>query len=77
MDQRAYLKSVPKMFEYVRKKCGEEVELLHDIHERVEPMDAINLIRELEQYRPFFIEDPFSPENMEWFRQLRTAQQFR
>jgi mannonate dehydratase len=73
MDQHAYLNSVPKMFEVVRKICGEEVELLHDIHERVQPLDAINLIKRLEVYNPFFIEDPFSPENMEWFKQLRTT----
>ena len=71
MDQQTYLKRVPEMFEYIRKKCGEDVELLHDIHERVEPVDAINMIKRLEQYRPYFIEDPFSPENMGWFRQLR------
>jgi mannonate dehydratase len=73
MDQRTYLKSVPKMFEVVRKRCGEDVELLHDIHERVEPMDAINMIKKLEEYSPFFIEDPFSPENMKWFKTLRQA----
>jgi mannonate dehydratase len=73
MDQHTYLKRVPEMFDYVRKKCGEDVELLHDIHERVEPLDAINMIKQLEQYRPYFIEDPFSPENMKWFRQLRTS----
>jgi mannonate dehydratase len=71
MDQRAYLNSVPLMFEAVRKAVGEEIELLHDIHERVAPMDAINMIKKLEQYNPFFIEDPFAPEDMEWFRQLR------
>jgi len=73
MDQRTYLKRVPMMFDAVRKRCGEDIELLHDIHERVDPMDAINLIKSLEQYRPYFIEDPFSPENMKWFRQLRTT----
>jgi len=72
-DQPTYLKRVPKMFETVRKRCGEDVELLHDIHELVEPIDAINMIRELEQYHPFFIEDPFSPENMKWFRHLRNT----
>jgi mannonate dehydratase len=61
------------MFEVVRKRCGEEVELLHDIHERVQPMDAINMIKQLEEFSPFFIEDPFSPENMEWFKQLRAS----
>ncbi len=71
MDQRAYLNAVPKMFSAVRKAVGDEVELLHDIHERVEPIDAINLIKKLEEYNPFLIEDPFSPENMEWFKQLR------
>ena len=70
-DQHTYLKRVPVMFETVRKRCGDDVELLHDIHELVEPIDAINLIKSLEPYHPFFIEDPFSPENMKWFRQLR------
>ena len=73
MNERTYLKSVPKMFDTVRKRCGEEIELLHDIHERVQPMDAINMIKKLDEYSPFFIEDPFSPENMEWFKQLRAS----
>jgi mannonate dehydratase len=71
MNERLYLKSVPKMFETVRRVCGDDVELLHDMHERTQPIDAINLIKNLEQYHPYFIEDPFSPENMEWFKQLR------
>ena len=73
MSERAYLKSVPKMFEMVRKVVGDDVELLHDVHERVQPMDAINMIKAVEDYRPYFIEDPFSPENMEWFKQLRMS----
>lgn len=72
-DQGEYLRRVPKMFEYIRKVCGEKVELLHDMHEQVEPIQAINMIKQLEDYRPFFIEDPFSPENMGWFKQLRNT----
>ncbi len=72
-DQGEYLRRVPKMFEYVRKKCGEKIELLHDVHEQVEPIQVINMIKSLEEYRPFFIEDPFSPENMLWFKQLRAT----
>ena len=71
MDARPYLNSVPKMFEHIRGKCGNEVELLHDIHERIEPIDAINLCKEVERYRPFFIEDPFAPEAIGYFRNLR------
>ncbi|MGV3601714.1 MAG: enolase C-terminal domain-like protein [Dyadobacter fermentans] len=73
MDENAYLKAIPILFETVRKQCGDEVELLHDIHERVQPMNAINMIKKLEDYRPFFIEDPFSPENMKWFKLLRQS----
>src|SRR6266487_5443839 len=73
MNEHAYLKSVPKMFDMVRKVCGDDVELLHDVHERVQPMDVINMIKAVEDYHPYFIEDPFSPENMEWFKQLRMS----
>ena len=71
MNTHLYLKSVPEMFARVREACGWEVELLHDIHERIQPMEAISLMKELEQFKPFFIEDPLSPENIGWFKQLR------
>ena len=71
MNQQTYLKMIPKLFKMVREKCGEDLELLHDIHERVQPMDAIRMIKNLEEYRPFFIEDPFSPENNQYFKLLR------
>ncbi len=71
MDQKAYMRAVPSMFEAVRGAVGPDVELLHDVHERLDPMDAIQLVRDLEPYRPFFIEDPFSPQDVEWFRMLR------
>ncbi len=71
MDQNKYLQSIPLLFEEVRKRCGEEVELLHDVHERVQPLDAIRMIERLDEFRPFFIEDPFSPENIAYFELLR------
>lgn len=71
MSGYSYASGVVKMFDIVRKKAGDEVELLHDIHERLQPMDAINLVKKLEPYRPYFIEDPFSPENNGWFELLR------
>jgi len=73
MDPVAYVQAVPKLFREVRKRCGEEIDLLHDTHERVQPVDMINMCKRLEEYNPFFIEDPVSPENMEWFRQLRES----
>jgi mannonate dehydratase len=70
-EPAAYRRVVPKLFEEVRKACGEEVELLHDVHERLAPIDAVGLCKDLEKYRPFFVEDPFAPEDVGWFKILR------
>ena len=71
MAVRPYVEATVKMFDHVRSTFGENVELLHDIHERIPPLEAINLIKRLEPYRPFFIEDPFSPEDNGYFKLLR------
>ena len=70
-EPAVYARQVPKMFEHIRSKFGEEVELLHDMHERVPLNMAVNLCKSLEEFRPFFIEDPFPPEDNEHFRILR------
>ncbi len=62
---------VPKFFEHLRSKLGDEVELLHDVHERVTLNQAVNLCKSLEPYRLFFLEDPFPPEENDHFRLLR------
>jgi mannonate dehydratase len=66
-----YVRVVPRLFEHLRKKVGDEVELLHDVHERVPPILAMRLVKDLEAYRPFFVEDPFSPEDVGYFGHLR------
>ena len=71
MEIRPYMKIVPQIFEMARNEFGDEPEFLHDIHELLPPIEAINLVKELEQYRPFFIEDPFAPEDIGYFKMLR------
>jgi mannonate dehydratase len=66
-----YCRIVPKLFEHLRKQLGDEVELLHDMHERVPPILAMRLAKDLEPYRLFFLEDPFSPEDVGYFTHLR------
>jgi mannonate dehydratase len=66
-----YCRLVPKMFEHLRSRLGDEVELLHDVHERVPPVQAIGLAKELEQYHLFFLEDLLAPEDNEYFRIVR------
>ena len=71
MDSLPYLKATPKMFAHIRDKFGDEIEILHDVHERIRPIEAVNLLKELEPYRPFFIEDPLAPEDNGYFAMLR------
>jgi mannonate dehydratase len=66
-----YVRMVPKMFEQMRKKFGDEIEFLHDVHERVTLQQGIQICKDVEQYHPFFIEDPFPPEDNDHFRLLR------
>jgi mannonate dehydratase len=66
-----YVRMLPKFFEHMRTKLGDEVELLHDVHERITLNQAINLCKALEPYRLFFLEDPFPPEENDHFRLLR------
>jgi len=67
----AYVRTIPKLFEHLRKTLGEEIELLHDVHERITPSQALWLARALEPFRPFFLEDPLRPEHADTFRLIR------
>lgn len=70
-DPDAYARSVPRLFEHLRKKIGFDVELLHDVHERVAPIEAVRLAKQLEPYRLFFLEDALPPEQVQWFEIMR------
>ncbi|MGQ9815256.1 MAG: enolase C-terminal domain-like protein [Candidatus Roseilinea sp.] len=70
-DPDVYMLSVQKMFDYLRSKLGFELNLLHDIHERLHPIEAVRFAKSLEPYRLFFLEDPLAPDQIEWFRQIR------
>ncbi|MFF3575275.1 enolase C-terminal domain-like protein [Nocardia jiangxiensis] len=70
-DGRAYTLAVPRMFDYLRSELGSEIELIHDVHERLSPIDAIALAKNLEPYDLYFLEDLFAPEDHEYLRMLR------
>ena len=70
-EPAAYMRRALKLFEDCRKQLGDEVELLHDVHERVSPNQAVQFCKDVEKFRLFFLEDPLSPEDIAYFRQIR------
>ena len=47
----------------VRRELGEEIEILVDVHTRLDPPASIQFCKGVEPYRPFFIEDPLRSES--------------
>ena len=66
-----YLMHVPKLFEALRLKLGDDIHLLHDVHHRLTPIEAARLGKELEPYHLFWLEDPVAAELQEGFRIIR------
>jgi len=70
-DTSAYLNFAPNLFERIRDVHGPDVELLHDVHHRLTPIEAGRLGKSLEPYRLFWMEDCTPVENQEAFRLVR------
>ncbi len=66
-----YLDVVPRLFERLRKDHGNEVELLHDVHHRLSPIEAARLAKSVEPYRLFWLEDATPAENQKSFELIR------
>jgi mannonate dehydratase len=66
-----YLRFVPALFEELRKRFGEDVHLLHDVHHRLTPIQAARLGKALEPFHLFWMEDAVTAELQEGFRIIR------
>ncbi|MEI9906798.1 MAG: enolase C-terminal domain-like protein [Actinomycetota bacterium] len=70
-DPAGYIRATVKLFDHLRHSVGEEIELLHDVHERLLPIDAVRLSKDLQPHHLFFLEDALAPEQIDWFHILR------
>lgn len=70
-DPRRYQRETLQMIEHVRDAVGPELELLHDVHERLAPADAVRFAKDVEPARLFFLEDLLAPEDLHWFERVR------
>ncbi|MFI1094200.1 enolase C-terminal domain-like protein [Streptomyces sp. NPDC020917] len=72
-DAEQYLRATPGLFEAARARLGEGVNLMHDVHSRLTPKQAVVLARALEPYRLSFLEDVIAPELYDRLPEVRVA----
>lgn len=68
---RLYMRSVVDLLDRVRAEFGWDLEVMHDVHERLSPVDALALAKEVEPFRLFFLEDSLRPDQGEYLKYLR------
>jgi galactonate dehydratase len=71
MEPRRSVRRAIQQMQAVREAVGEEIEIILDVHTRLDLPEAVTLCRELEPLHPFFIEDPLRSENPDSFKTLR------
>jgi galactonate dehydratase len=57
----------------VREAVGPDVELLIEVHRRLAPIHAVRVARMLEEYQPFWYEEPVSARNLDALAEVRRA----
>ena len=55
----------------VREAVGPDIDLLVEIHRRLAPIHAIRLARMMEEYQPFWYEEPVSARNLDALAEVR------
>ncbi|TWD79304.1 galactonate dehydratase [Kribbella amoyensis] len=71
-DQRRAVRWTVDLMRELRAGLGDEAELLLDVHTRLDLAEAVQLCRELEPVRPFFVEDPLRSEHLSAYKSLRS-----
>jgi mannonate dehydratase len=72
-DAEQYLRATPALFAAARARLGDGVNLMHDVHSRLTPKQAVVLARALEPYRLSFLEDVVAPEFYDRLPEVRAA----
>jgi galactonate dehydratase len=70
---RQYINHFSKMFEKLRIAVGDNIDIMIDFHGRTSPAMAIQYIHSIEEFSPYFCEEPVPPENVPALRQVREA----
>lgn len=72
--EKQCIKALVERFKAVREAVGPDILIGMDCHGRHTPGQAIQILRALEPYDLFFLEEPVPPDNVEAFMRLRNAE---
>jgi mannonate dehydratase len=72
-DAERYVRGTPALFAAARERLGQEINLMHDVHSRLTPKQAVVLARALEPYGLSFLEDVIAPEHYDRLPEVRAA----
>lgn len=67
------VKRFANLMEKLRLAVGDEIDIMVDFHGRTYPAMAIQYINAIEEYSPFFCEEPVPPENVEALLEVRQS----
>lgn len=67
---QSYAQKQLELFRRARETFGYELEFLHDVHERLDAVQAKAFLRGLEPYKPYFIEDIIPFEQLSQLKEL-------
>jgi len=70
-EPRQAIKSTVAQVAEIRNSLGDDIEIILDVHTRLDPNDAIALCKQLEPFNLYFIEDPVRVENVSVVQRLR------
>ena len=71
LEPSAICRSIVKAFERFRSTFGPNPEILFDVKSPMPPIQGLALAKDVEQYKPYFLEDLFAPEDNDYFRLVR------
>lgn len=66
-----YFNMVAELFSQARARLGNEIQLLHDVHSRLTPIESARLGKMLEPYNLLFLEDASIAENQDSYKLIR------
>jgi mannonate dehydratase len=70
-DPVPVLRAEIKLLEQLRKELGDDVSFVYDIHRKATPNEAIQFCKDVEHLKMFYVEDPFSNQDIPYYRLLR------